>query len=56
MSDRILSRKLAEEMTAQEVDAVSGGACFPSPNTVCTTWDFQWIDHVNCDGGIDCDF
>jgi hypothetical protein len=56
VSERVLSRQLATEMSVQEVEAVSGAGCYPTPNTVCTTWEYGQIDHPQCDGGIDCDF
>lgn len=56
MGERILSRRLAQEMTDAEVTAVSGAGCYASPNTICTTWQDNRPDQSTCDGGIDCDF
>ena len=55
MMNRILSRRLAQELTIEEVEAVSGSACWATPNTICFTWEINgYTDFATCDGGIDC--
>jgi hypothetical protein len=57
MTERVLTRRLAYEISQEEVAAVAGGGCFHTPNTVCTTWEMGHpSDERTCDGGIDCDF
>jgi hypothetical protein len=58
MSERVLARRMAREMSIEEVEATSGGTCWVTQRTVCTTWDYGTCcpDERSCDAGMDCDF
>jgi hypothetical protein len=58
MTERVLARRLAHELSADDVSAVHGGECWFTQRTICQTYDYgtSWPDVSECDGGLDCDF
>jgi hypothetical protein len=56
MQSRILARRLASELSSDDVEAVAAGHCYATPSTICSTAIEGAYDATTCDGGLDCDF